>query len=198
MKTRIALEEAGEKILNETRTELYLSMHYMGAALDLLSWKMDLSTFTVGTDGAFIRYNPQYLIQTFLNDPKSLPRLYLHMIMHCLLLHPFREDIEAFLKDADCAAVGAIAEAYVSTKQSGTDQENAGVIYAAYVTATLVNNSIKKSAGTPEDPIMEEIEFFSLMPSDVYVIGNILKKLFGEEKKKADSRKHFAKQQLGK
>ena len=57
MKTRIALEEAGEKILNETRTELYLSMHYMGAALDLLGWKMDLSTFTVGTDGAFIRYN---------------------------------------------------------------------------------------------------------------------------------------------
>ena len=70
-------------------------------------------------------------------------------------------------------------------KASNTDDlENAGVIYAAYVTATLVNNSIKKSAGTPEDPIMEEIEFFSLMPSDVYVIGNILKKLFGDEKKK--------------
>ena len=94
MKTRIALEEAGEKILNETRTELYLSMHYMGAALDLLGWQMDLSTFTVGTDGSFIRYNPQFLIQTFLNDPKSLPRLYLHMIMHCLLLHPFKENIE--------------------------------------------------------------------------------------------------------
>lgn len=94
MKTRIALEEAGEKILNETRTELYLSMHYMGAALDLLGWQMDLSTFTVGTDGSFIRYNPQFLIQTFLNDPRSLPRLYLHMIMHCLLLHPFKENIE--------------------------------------------------------------------------------------------------------
>jgi len=75
------------------------------------------------------------------------------------------------------------------------DLENAGVIYAAYVTATLVNNSIKKSAGTPEDPIMEEIEFFSLMPSDMYVIGNILKKLFGDEKKKADSKRHFAKLQ---
>ena len=78
------------------------------------------------------------------------------------------------------------------------DLENAGVIYAAYVTATLVNNSIKKSAGTTEDPIMEEIEFFSLMPSDMYVIGNILKKLFGDEKKKSDSKKHFAKLQSGK
>lgn len=75
------------------------------------------------------------------------------------------------------------------------DLENAGVIYAAYVTATLVNNSIKKSAGTPEDPIMEEIEFFSLMPSDMRAIGNILKKLFGDEKKKSDSKKHFEKLQ---
>lgn len=84
-------------------------------------------------------------------------------------------------------------------KGSKTDDlENAGVIYAAYVTATLVNNSIKKSAGTPEDPIMEEIEFFSLMPSDMYAIGNILKKLFGDEKKKADSKRRFEKQQFGK
>ena len=82
--------------------------------------------------------------------------------------------------------------------QSVDDLENAGVIYAAYVTATLVNNSIKKSAGTPEDPIMEEIEFLSLMPSEMYVIGNILKKLFGDEKKKSDSKKHFAKLQSGK
>ena len=84
-------------------------------------------------------------------------------------------------------------------KGSKTDDlENAGVIYAAYVTATLVNNNIKKNNGSPEDPIMDEIEFFSLMPSDVFVIGNIMKKLFGEEKKKADSKKHFAKQQFGK
>ena len=75
------------------------------------------------------------------------------------------------------------------------DLENAGVIYAAYVTATLVNNGIKKSAGTPEDPIMEEIEFFSLMPSDMRAIGNILKKLFGDEKKKSDSKKRFEKLQ---
>lgn len=78
------------------------------------------------------------------------------------------------------------------------DLENAGVIYAAYVTATLVNNSIKKSNGSPEDPIMDEIDFLSLMPSDMVTIGNILKKLFGEEKKKADSKKHFVKQQFGK
>ncbi len=94
MKTRVALEEAGEKILNETRTELYLSMHYIGAALDQLGWQMDLATYTTGTDGSYIRYNPQFLLQTFMNDPASLPRLYLHILMHCLLLHPYAENIE--------------------------------------------------------------------------------------------------------
>lgn len=75
------------------------------------------------------------------------------------------------------------------------DLDNAAVIYAAYVTATLVNNSIKKSNGDPEDPIMEEVEFMSLMPTNAYAVGNILKKLFGDEKKKADSKRHFVEQQ---
>ena len=92
------------------------------------------------------------------------------------------------------------SQAYNRKKQGSAadDLENAGVIYAAYVTAALVNNGIKKSAGTPEDPIMGEIDFFSLMPSDMAAIGNILKKLFGDEKKKADSKKPFGKQQSGK
>ena len=71
------------------------------------------------------------------------------------------------------------------------DLDNAAVIYAAYVTATLMNKSIKKSAGDAEDPIMEEVEFMTLMPANAYAVGNILKKLFGDEKKKADSKRNF-------
>lgn len=71
------------------------------------------------------------------------------------------------------------------------DLDNAAVIYAAYVSAALVNNSIKKSNGDPEDPIMDEYEFMSLMPTNAYAVGNILKKLYGDEKKKADSKRHF-------
>ena len=72
------------------------------------------------------------------------------------------------------------------------DLDNAEVIYAAYVTATLVNNSIKKSNGDPQDLIMDEVEFLSLMPTNGFAVANILKKLFGDEKKKADSKKRFA------
>ena len=71
------------------------------------------------------------------------------------------------------------------------DLDNAAVIYAAYVTATLVNNSIKQSKGEAEEPIMDEVEFMTLMPTNAYAVGNIMKKLFGDEKKKADSKQRF-------
>ena len=71
------------------------------------------------------------------------------------------------------------------------DLDNAAVIYAAYVTATLVNNSIKKSKGEAEELIMDEVEFMTLMPTNAYAVGNIMKKLFGDEKKKADSKQRF-------
>ena len=75
------------------------------------------------------------------------------------------------------------------------DLETASVIYAAYVTATLVNNSIKKANGDQEDEIMSELDFFTLLPTDAYVLKNIFNKLFGNEKKKANSQKHFREQQ---
>ena len=53
--TREKLEEAGKKILNNSRTELYLSMRFMGIALNSLDYKLDLTTTTVGTDADFIR-----------------------------------------------------------------------------------------------------------------------------------------------
>lgn len=75
------------------------------------------------------------------------------------------------------------------------DLETASLIYAAYVTACLVNNSVKKSNGEPEDEIMSEIDFMTLMPTESYKIMNIFTKLFGDEKKKADSQKYLKKQQ---
>ena len=75
------------------------------------------------------------------------------------------------------------------------DLETAELIYAAYVTACLVNNSVKKANGEPEEEIMSEVEFLTLMPTDAYRIKNIFTKLFCEEKKKADSKKHFREQQ---
>ena len=91
MHTTEKLREISEKILDQTRTDLYLSLHFLGDALDSLPWEMDLSTTGIGTDAEFMRYNPRFLMQTYVNEPKWMSRTYLHIILHCLLLHPMSE-----------------------------------------------------------------------------------------------------------
>ena len=104
MKTRIELEETGNKILNAVRTELYLSMRFMGPALGSLGFRMDLSTRTVGTDAAFIRFNPTYLLHTYIERPEILNRTYMHMLMHCIFRHMFsaKEHEDSELWDLCC------------------------------------------------------------------------------------------------
>lgn len=87
--TRNALDEMGKKILGASRTELYLSMHFMGAALNSLDYIMDLSTTHLGTDAAYIRFNPNYLLRLYIESPRTINRAYMHMLMHCLFRHMF-------------------------------------------------------------------------------------------------------------
>ena len=97
-------DKTGNKILNSVRTELYLSMRFMGPALGSLGFAMDLSTRTVGTDAVYIRFNPTYLLQTYIERPEILNRTYMHMLMHCLFRHMFsaKQHEDAQLWDLCC------------------------------------------------------------------------------------------------
>ena len=64
-------------------------MRFMGAALGSLDYRMDLSTRTVGTDAAYIRFNPTYILHTYIERPELLNRTYMHMLMHCIFRHMF-------------------------------------------------------------------------------------------------------------
>ena len=112
MKTRVELEETGKKILNMVRTELYLSMRFMGPALGSLSFQMDLSTRRVGTDAVSIRFNPAFLVQSYLERPELLNRTYMHMLMHCLFRHMFsakeKEDPQLWDLCCDIAAESVV------------------------------------------------------------------------------------------
>ncbi len=104
MKAREELESLGGRIWNASRTELYLAMHFLGAALGSLDFRMDLSTRTVGTDAAFIRFNPFYCLRLYVEHPKKLNRTYMHMLLHCLFRHMFsaKEYADAELWDLCC------------------------------------------------------------------------------------------------
>lgn len=107
MNTREQLDRLGKRILEASRTELFLSMRFMGSALDSLSYVMDLNTRTCGTDAANIRFNPTFLMQLYIERPRNLNRLYVHMLLHCIFRHMFgsgeHEDAELFDLSADIA-----------------------------------------------------------------------------------------------
>lgn len=91
MGNRVELDEMGKRILDASRTELYLSMRFLGPALHSLGFIMDLSTTTVGTDAAYIRFNPNYIFRLYVDRPRLLNRTYLHILLHCVFRHMFTE-----------------------------------------------------------------------------------------------------------
>lgn len=102
------LEEMGMRILNASRNELTLSMRFLSSPLNTLGYVMDLTTPTVGTDAAFIRFNPHHLRLLYLDQPAALNRTYLHILLHCLYGHmfaaPLHEDTQLWDLASDIAA----------------------------------------------------------------------------------------------
>ena len=110
--TREKLEQMGFRILDAVRTELLLSMRFMAPALGSLGFKMDLATSSAGTDAAYIRFNPGFLLQVYVERPRRMNRMYVHMLMHCLFRHMFsareREDPELWDLCCDIAAESVV------------------------------------------------------------------------------------------
>lgn len=88
-KKKIELSELGCSVLNASRTELYIAMRFMSAALSSLSYELDLSTTSVGTDAVSIRFNPSYIFRLFTEEPARLNRTYMHMLIHCIFRHMY-------------------------------------------------------------------------------------------------------------
>ncbi len=101
----LQLSETGMRVLGQSRTELYIDMRFMGGALSSLSYEMDLSTTSVGTDAVSIRFNPSYVLQLFVEEPGKLNRTYIHMLLHCIFRHMYTsrnfEDVRLFDLCAD-------------------------------------------------------------------------------------------------
>ena len=68
------LDTAGKRVLNASRTELYLDMRFFASALNSLGYEMDLTTTSVGTDAVDIRFNPSYVLRLFMEEPGKLNR----------------------------------------------------------------------------------------------------------------------------
>lgn len=79
--------EMALKILAFTRNELYQDLRFFHPALCALQPKADPAIRTFATDGTSLNYSTEQILRVFKNNPRFLPRAYLHTILHCIFSH---------------------------------------------------------------------------------------------------------------
>ena len=82
------LVRIGEEILRMSRNELYLSLPYLDSALCALVFAPGQGvTGAVATNGETLYYDGNYLAERYLRGSAVTNRIYLHVILHCMLRH---------------------------------------------------------------------------------------------------------------
>ena len=83
-------EDLGLRILHCCRNELYGLYPFLDGAFGALPPLPSGDTHSFGTDGNHLLFSPDYLTAVFGTCPQKVRRGYLHTLLHCLYLHPFR------------------------------------------------------------------------------------------------------------
>lgn len=88
-RTKISPSELGVQIFQNCLVELLSRFPQLDAAFAALPCVPDEAVPTVGVDGAALRFSPRWILPLYRDGPARLRRGYLHMLLHCLYLHPF-------------------------------------------------------------------------------------------------------------
>ena len=89
--TGISPSELGAQILQNCLAELSSLFPHLDGAFAALGCAPGGVGADIGTDGEAVRFSPPELLRRYLEDPAAVRRCYLHMLLHCLYLHPFAD-----------------------------------------------------------------------------------------------------------
>ncbi|MCI1966022.1 MAG: VWA-like domain-containing protein [Oscillospiraceae bacterium] len=81
------VRKIGNRVLQESRTDLYLSMRFLDLALSALSYEMRPGINFLGTDGVHLFYDPDDLFPRYRQNRTLVNRGYLHCVLHCVFRH---------------------------------------------------------------------------------------------------------------
>jgi len=101
------------RIVSAARNELYMSMPYLDAALCSLRYAPGEGvTVSAATDGDMLYCNAAFLADRYLRSSAYINRLYLHVLLHCMLRHHAKKQgHDSELWDLACdAAVESIID----------------------------------------------------------------------------------------
>lgn len=88
VQTQTEWEQAmARRALELVRSELYLELKYMNAALGALAPAEDPGLAAFAADGARLYYAPGWVLTLYRKNRRYLPRAYLHSVLHCVFRH---------------------------------------------------------------------------------------------------------------
>lgn len=81
------LIKVADMIITSARNSIMLKYRFFYRALAYLKHQATTEISTFSTDGEFIYYNPEYVIESYKKDKNELEKIYIHSIIHCIFRH---------------------------------------------------------------------------------------------------------------
>ena len=86
------ITELSNQICKLAHDDLLIHLRFFDRALSNLKWKEREQIGCVAMDGETCYYDPVYLLKMYQQEPKTVTRLYLHVLLHCIFSHSFQYD----------------------------------------------------------------------------------------------------------
>lgn len=77
------------KVLRLAKDELLVHLRFLDTALSALTLVEEKSINGMATDGEHLYYDTFYVLKKYQDEPAFLPRMYLHILLHCIFYHSF-------------------------------------------------------------------------------------------------------------
>lgn len=99
------LTELALRVLISCRNELCIRYPYLNPAFGALEPEACERVQGLGTDGEKVFFEPISLLQEYVKNPEKVRHTFLHLLIHCLFLHPFDQKENRELWDFSCDTV---------------------------------------------------------------------------------------------
>ena len=81
------ISKMAKDVLSVSRNTLVINLRFMDKAISMLDVQESLLIKDVSVNGKLIVYNPVFILKAFSRERELVPRMYLHMILHCVYQH---------------------------------------------------------------------------------------------------------------
>ena len=105
--------ELSDQVLSLSRDNILVNLRFLDSALAGLQRSVKKGSSCLATDGAYLYYDPVYVLKQYQEEPRWIARCYLHILLHCIFYHSFQYDkVESQLWDlaADIAVENTIID----------------------------------------------------------------------------------------